>query len=248
MAELVLHAPQLRKLDLTNCIIFPPGSAVQLFNSLCPLTSFTTLNVSSDSKDDMDLSPEDCQALGKLLSSSKSMTELNIGGRSLVDPGMEYISNGLKQNTLHDLNISGCGLDSNGAHLIADALCYNDTLRKLDMKDNPIGDDGATTLAKMVIRNRILNTLIMKDCAITEVGAIEVAEALCLNSTLIKISLSINAIRDQGACALAQMLTRNQSLRELDIQCCSISGVGASHLARALLANHSITRIELASW
>ena len=244
MAELVRHAPQLRELDLALST-FPPGSAVQLLNSLCSLHSFTTFNFNSDSG--KDLSPEDCQAFGQLLSTSKSLTKLDISGHSLVDPGIEYISNSLKQSTLHDLNISFCDLDSNGAHLIADAICYNHTLRELDMSGNPdIGDDGATILAGMLIRNQTLITLDMQCCGITELGAIKLAEALCLNSTLTEIDLSGNAIKDQGACALAQMLTRNQSLRELNIQSCSISGVGASHLARALLANHSITRIGLA--
>ena len=244
--KLVRHAPQLRELDLSDSS-FPPESAVQLFNSLCSLHSFTTLIVSDESGIDSDLSPEDCQALGKLLSSSKNLTKLDIAGRSLVDPGIEYISNSLKQSTLLDLNITYCGLDSNGAHLIADALCFNHTLRELDMRYNQaIGDDGATTLAKMLTRNQTLQILGMEHCSITELGAIKLAEALCLNSTLTKINLSGNSIKDQGACALAQMLTRNQSLSELDIQCCSISGVGASHLARALLANHSITHILLA--
>jgi hypothetical protein len=246
LAELVLHAPQLHKLYLENCR-FPPGSTVQWFESLCSLHSFTTLRVCYEVDEEGDLSPEDCQALGRLLSTSKSLTNLDIHGRPLLDPGIEYISNGLKQSTLHDLNISSCGLDSNGAHLIAEALCYNHTLRELDMSNNPIGDDGATALAKMLTRNQTLQTIDMQWCDITELGATELAEALCLNSTLTKINLSGNAIKDQGACALAQMLTRNQSLSELDIQGCSISGVGASHLARALLANHSITHIWLAT-
>ena len=244
LAELVLHAPQLRELYLSECI-FPSGSTVQFFNSLGSLHSFTTLIVYTESCIDSDLLPEDCQALGRLLSSSKSLTKLDISGRSLVDPGIEYISNGLKQSTLHDLNISCCELDSNGAHLIADALCYNHTLRELDMSGNLIGDDGATALAKMLIRNQTLKTLKVQWCDITELGAIKLTEALCLNSTVTKIDFRGNAIKDQGACALAQMLTRNQSLSELDLRECSISGVGASQLARALLANRSITRIKL---
>ena len=245
LAELVLHAPQLRTLDLLSSS-FPPGSAVLLFNSLSSLHSFTTLSVANETSNDRDLSPEDCQALGSLLSLSKSLTKLDIYGRSFVDPGIEYISNGIKQSTLHDLNISGCGLDSNGAHLIADALCYNDALRELDMNNNPIGDDGATTLARMLTRNQNIKTLNMENCDITEFGAIKLAETLYLNSTLTKINLSENAIKDQGVYALAQMLTRNQSLSEFHIRSCSISGVGASHLVRALLANHSITHIGLA--
>jgi hypothetical protein len=242
LAELVLHAPQLHKLNLVNCK-FRPGSAVQLFDSLCCLHSFTTLIVNYEIDDQGNLSPEDCQALA---STSKSLTKLDIYGYSLMDPGIEYISNGLKQSTLHDLNISRCDLDSNGAHLLADALCYSHTLRELDMSYNLIGDDGATTLAKMLTRNQTLKTLYVRDCDITELGAIQLAEALCLNSTLMKITLTANTIGDQGACALAQMLTINRSLSELDIQGCLISGIGASHLARALLANHSITHIRLA--
>ena len=240
LAEFVLHTPQLHKLHLTECT-FPPGSAVKLLSSLCSLHSFTTLIVSDVAGHD--LSPEDCQALGRLLFTSKSLTKLDISGRSLVYTGIEYISNGLKQSTLLHLDLSSCDVDSDGACLIADALCYNDTLRKIDIDGNTIGDDGATALAQVLIRNQTLNTLSMQGCDITELGAIKLAEALCINSTLTKFSLSRNVIKDQGASALAQMLTRNQSLCELDIQVCSISGVGAHHLARALLTNRSIAHM-----
>ena len=249
LAELVLHAPQLRELDL-RCCTFPPGSAVQLFNSLCSLHSFTTLDASERDPyftDEYDLYPEDCQALGKLLSSSKSLTKLDIHSRSLADSesGIEYISNGLKQSTLHDLDISRCGLDSNGAHLIADALCYNDTLRELHMSYNPIGDDGATTLANMLIRNQILQTLDMESCDITELGPIKLAEALCFNSTIMKIKLSGNTIKDQGVYALAQMLTRNQILNFFELQHCDITELGAIKLAEALCLNSTLTKIDL---
>ena len=87
LAEFVPHAPLLRTLNLFQCA-FPPGSTVQLFNSLCSLHSFTTLDISDDGNG-FDLPPEDCQALGRLLSSSKSLTKLDISGRSLVEPGIE---------------------------------------------------------------------------------------------------------------------------------------------------------------
>ena len=242
LARLVLHTPQLSELDLSFCT-FPPGSAIQLFESLSSLNSFTTLIISDN--EDRSLSPEDCQALGGLLSTSKSLTKLVISGCSLVNPGIEYVSNGLKQSTLVDLNISRCDIDSNGAHHIAGGLCCNDTLRELYMGGNPIGDDGATALAQMLTRNKSLNTLNLDNCSITEIGAIHLANALCVNSALQNLDLAYNQIADQGAAALAQMLTRNQSLNILDLLLCSITEVGASHLARALSTNHSITDVWL---
>ena len=215
-----------------------------MFNSLHSLHSFTTLTFFNELTS-YDLSPEDCQVLGRLLSTSKSLTKLDIVSCSFVDPGIEYISNGLKQSTLHHLNISVCDIDSNGAHLIADALCCNNTLGGLGMSWNSIGDDGAKALAQMLVRNQTLKYLDLYVCDITELGAIKLAEALCINSALTKIDLNNNAIKDQGAIALAQMLTRNQSLSVLDVRCCSISGVGASHLARSLLTNHTITDVRL---
>ena len=192
LAEFVLHAPLLHTLNLFQCA-FPPGSTVQLFNSLCSLHSFTTLDISDDGND-FDLPPEDCQALGRLLSSLKSLTKLDISGHSLVDPGIEYISNGLKQSTLHDLNVSHCGLDSNGAHLIADALCYNHTLRELVMLNNPIGDEGATFLAKMLTRNQTLRELDIRCCSISGVGASQLARALLANHSITCIELAGNNI------------------------------------------------------
>ena len=109
-----------------------------------------------------------------------------------MDPGIEYISNGLKQSTLHDLNISYCGLDSNGAHLIADALCYNHTLMELDMSGNLIGDDGATILAEMLTRNQSLSELDIRHCSISGVGASHLARALLANHSITRIELAGN--------------------------------------------------------
>ena len=120
----------------------------------------TTLNVRGDS--DVDLSPEDRQALGRLLSASKSLTKLDINRRLLVHAGIEYISNGLKQSTLQHLNISSCAFDSNGAYHIANALCENSSLRNFMLGYNEIEDQGASAVAKMLTRNHSLNNLYLQ--------------------------------------------------------------------------------------
>ena len=247
LANLLLHTPGLHKLNLKSST-FPPGSVVQLFDSLSSLNSFTTLIVSDEGLEE-NLSLEDCRALSMLLSTSKSLTELDISGRSLVNPGIEYINNGLKQSTLVNLNISSCGIDASGAYHIADGLCCNDTfkLRELEMNSNPIGDDGATALAQMLTRNKSLNTLDLENCSITKVGAIHLANALCINSSLITFKLGDNEVKNQGASALAEMLTRNQSLNNLSLDHCSISQVGASHLANALYVNSALKFFDLMS-
>ena len=234
LASLVLHTPRLHELDLHGST-FLTGSAVQLFDSLSSLNSFTTLIVSHF--DGGDLAPEDCQALGRLLSTSKTLSKLDIRGRSFVNPGIEYISKGLKQSALIDLNIADSDIDSNGAYHIADGLCCNDTLRKLDMSLNPIGDDGATALAQMLTRNKSLNTLYLGKCSINTVGASHLANALCVNSSLQNFDLTYNQIADQGAVAFAQMLTRNQSLKIVDVEECNITELGAVNLAKALYVN-----------
>ena len=242
LAKLVLNTPQLRKLNL-ECSTFPPGSAIQLFDSLCSLHSLITLNVSGD--EGMDLSPEDCQALGRLLSTSKSLTELYISELQLVDPGIEYIINGLKQSTLQRLDIFYCAVGSNGAYHIANALCDNSSLRDFILKGIEIEDQGASAVAEMLTINHSLKALYMQQCGITELGAIKLAEALGINSTLTNIDLSHNSIKDQGASAVAQMLTRNQTLKALYMQQCGITELGAIKLAEALGINSTLTNVNL---
>ena len=214
LAKLVSHTPQLHELNLSECI-FKPGSVIQLFDSLSSVKSFTTLNLSCTYLEfERELHPEDCQALCRLLSTSHSLTSLDICGREL-DSGMEYIINAvshlqdlsissitlssrdieslssmLKTNqTLVFLYIRNCEIDSFGAHSIADGLCSNDCLRTLDMDYNPIKDQGATTLAQMLTINRSLTELRLENCHITEVGASHLASALATNHTITHVSL-----------------------------------------------------------
>ena len=240
--KLVLNTPQLCTLDLEGCE-FPPGSAIQLFDSLRSLHSLTTLRVSDESHSD--LSPEDCQALGRLLSTSKSLTELNISGHLLVDPGIDYISNGLKQSTLQHLDISYCAVGSNGAYHIADALCDNSSLRDLMLGGNEIEDQGASAVAEMLTRNHSLDNLNLQECSITPIGARHLARALIVNSALETFDLMENEIGDQGADAIAQMLTRNQTLKALYMRQCGITELGAIKLAEALGINSTLTNVDL---
>ena len=54
-------------------------------------------------------------------------------------------------HSLVELNIGQC--NSDGAHLLANALCMNNTLRKLHLKNNPIGLKRATIFAEMLKTN-----------------------------------------------------------------------------------------------
>ena len=94
----MLHAPQLRELYLVECR-FPPGSTIQLFESLSVLESFTTLEM-ENIEDLSELHPKDCKALGRLLSTSRSLTKLRVDV-TIPGSGFKSLSEGL-------INSSAC--------------------------------------------------------------------------------------------------------------------------------------------
>lgn len=124
LAQFVKHTPKLHELVVEACV-FPLGSAIQLFNSLSSLITFTSLQLRAGDTTtlqviDESLHSEDCEALGRLLSTSKSLTHLDICGHSLTKKGIKCISNSLKLSTLFHLDVSKCAINSIGTHHIVD--------------------------------------------------------------------------------------------------------------------------------
>ena len=243
VAKLLLHTPLLYELDLYDCN-FPQGSAIQLFESLSSLNSFTTLYISPETVrfDNYRLYPEDCEALCTLLSTSKSLTNLSVP--FMLEPNCvsKYLNNSI---CLEHLDMSYSELSSEDIESLSSMLQTNHTLRKLHIRHCNFHSIGARHIARGLYYNRTLRELNMYANSITEVGVGHLADALCINSSLETIVLDHNCLKDEGAIALAQMLTRNQSLKKLHIQSCSITQYGISHLTEALKTNHSITKIML---
>ena len=245
LSQLILHIPQLKKLDLLNNPNIGQGGTVPLMTSLTAHNSLQELLL-----DQSELGVEDCRALSELLSSSStSLKNLGISDNALSPEAVELIISGLHHNTtlkrlgmsdshfslqniislasvlrtnhtLVDLSLAHCDIDSNEACQLASALCTNNTLQKLILGRNPIRVKGATAFAEMLRADHTLVDLSLSQCNIDSDGACQLASALCTNDTLQKLYLWGNPIGVKGATAFAEMLRNNHTLFELHLGEC----------------------------
>ena len=177
--------PHLKTLRLTGNRNIGQGGTVQLITSLTVQNTLEELLLIMTG-----IGVEDCRALNELVSSSTSLTKLEISGNDLLPEAVELIVRGLQHNTtLEWLNMSNsqfspqniisltsvmstnhtvvhldlrhCNIDSDGACQLANVLCTSNTLQILYLEGNPIGVKGATAFAEMLLRNKSLKKTVL---------------------------------------------------------------------------------------
>ena len=110
----------------------------------------------------------------------------------LPEEATKSLSSLLQQSMLKfsKLNISFCGVTSDGAVQLARALTNNSWLTELDMINNSIGEEGAKALANMLKENRTLKELdLQRDKTLGE-GVDVLISSLQENKTLQRLVLS----------------------------------------------------------
>ena len=164
----------------------------------------------------------DCEALTKLLKSSRSLQRLHIDQNNLSSESVGSIITGLSHNSsLTELDISNSHFSMANVDSLASVL-----------KDHS---------------NCMLMVLYLRDCQISSEGAIELAAALGKNTALGYLNLCNNPIGEhiEGVTGVAKMLVENQALKELYLQDCHISSEGTVELAAALCKNSTLKHLYL---
>ena len=127
-------------------------------------------------------------------------------------------------NTLTELWLMKCGLNSQSAKSLAKALATNTHLKELYIGDNAVCDDGTQYLANALRVNRGLKMLDMGDCGMTDVGLTCLAKSLqnnLLNRVLLwnfsSNSNTPNIITEEIVPALTDCLKNNNNLIRLEL-------------------------------
>ena len=213
LARLIPYVPHLKKLNLFNNTNIGQGGLVSLIESLTAHSSLEELGLTHTR-----IGVVDCQAVGELLSSSKSLKELGIGSYGLPPEAVEHI-------------ISG--------------LLHNNTLQWLYMNDSHFSLQNTISLASVLQTNCTLVHLYLAQCDIDPGGARRLANALCTNYTLQELYLERNPIGVKGAAAFSEMLFKNKSLKVLNLQDDSIGEEGTQRLIDSLSYNVTIKELYL---
>ena len=129
----------------------------------------------------------------------------------------------LKNNTtLKQLRMWRCGLNSQSAESLAEALTTNKHLELLSVSDNALCDDGTQHLADALRVNQGLKVLYLDDCGMTDVGLECLAKSLQHNNVLTKLYVHNgiranypNRLSEKIVPVLTECLQNNHTLTDL---------------------------------
>lgn len=146
---------------------------------------------------------------------------------------------------LHELALYRNHIGDQGARFLSYALCFNQSLTRLNIGDNEIGGEGARALAQMWPANRSLLDLNLAANRIGDDGVAALTRAVAHNRTLLHLNLSHNRIGIRGAAALAHMIRSNPTLKSLGLTGNSFTDPGMLNIVRNLSLSRGLTVCHL---
>ena len=209
-----LHSSKLRVLRMYRTGISDPDFDC-LARYIHSTTSLEVLGIGGN-----EISVESIDSLCRALSANSSMRILDMSYCYLTTSHCVCLGQ-LLRHPIHcqieELNLSGCGLTSDGVGEVVSGLSDNHSLRELDLRRNQIGSEGAVAMATMLKTNSSLERLHLGRCGIGSSGGVELGAALERNKTLRHLGLSGNEQGDDGVRGLSAGLENNSSLEELGL-------------------------------
>ena len=207
-----LHSSKLSKLNMSGTGISDPDFEC-LASYIHSTTSLKELGIGENY-----ISVESIDSLCKALSANSSMRKLDMRGCHMTTPHCVCLGE-LLRHPIHckieELDLSWCGLTSEGLGEVVSALSDNHTLRELGLRGNQIRSEGTVAIATMLKTNSSLERLYLGVCSIGSSGGVELGRALERNKTLRELLLSGNALGNDGVRGLSEGLETNSSLEEL---------------------------------
>lgn len=217
-------------LDLSKSGMGPEGSGL-VKDGMCLSKSLVSLNLSGNN-----IGSTGAGFIRDILKSSKTLTELDMSNNGLEDSGTRILSSGIAQgsvcynSTLKRLNIAQNGISPDGALTISLALKVK-TVRvsNLNISTNPIYDLGITHIFDALFMGAPFVSMTLRDCQFSLEGVIKISEAMRVSDNLRILDLSNHYKDDVG----------NYSLGN------KIDGMGAQVLADAIGDTHSLTCLDV---
>ncbi|XP_057264879.1 protein phosphatase 1 regulatory subunit 37 [Pezoporus wallicus] len=162
---------------------------------------------------------QDSAQLGNLLKFNCSIHILDLRNNHILDSGLAYICEGLKEQRkgLLTLVLWNNQLTHAGMAYLGMTLPHTQSLETLNLGHNPIGNEGVRNLKNGLIGNRSVLRLGLASTKLTCEGAVAVAEFIAESPRLLRLDLRENDVKTGGLMALSLALKVNHSLLRLDL-------------------------------
>ncbi|XP_061133238.1 NACHT, LRR and PYD domains-containing protein 3-like isoform X2 [Syngnathus typhle] len=195
------------------------------------------------------LSKKSCEALASVLSSSRTLSHLDLSENNLHDHGLEALAAGLAkpQCTLQVLRLWNCKLSKKSCEALASILSSPGSLRELELGCNDLSDDGLEALAAGLAKPQCtLQVLVLQKCQLSKKSCKALASVLSSPGSLRELDLGFNDLCDDGLEALVAGLAKPQcTLQFLRLWNCKLSKKSCEALASVLSSPGSLRELDL---
>ncbi|XP_065774444.1 NACHT, LRR and PYD domains-containing protein 3 isoform X2 [Muntiacus reevesi] len=190
-----------------------------------------------------------CSSIFSVLSNSWNLTELNLSGNTLGDPGMKVLCETLQQPgcNIRRLWLGQCCLSHQCCFNISSVLSNNQKLVELDLSHNALGDFGIRLLC-VGLRHLFCNLkkLWLVNSGLTSGCCPALSSVLSTNQNLTHLYLQGNALGDMGVKLLCEgLLHDNCKLQVLELDNCSLTSHCCWNLSTLLTSNQSLRKLSL---
>ncbi|XP_072809407.1 NACHT, LRR and PYD domains-containing protein 3 [Vicugna pacos] len=190
-----------------------------------------------------------CRGIFSVLSNNWNLTELNLSGNNLGDPGMKVLCETLQQPTcnIRRLWLGQCCLSHQCCFNISSVLSNNQKLVELDLSHNALGDFGIRLLC-VGLRHLFCNLkkLWLVNCCLTSACCEDLASVLSTKHSLTRLYLGENALGDSGVGILCEKAKNPQcNLQKLGLVNSGLTSGCCQALSSVLSANQNFTHLYL---
>ncbi|XP_024308630.1 NACHT, LRR and PYD domains-containing protein 3 isoform X4 [Homo sapiens] len=156
-----------------------------------------------------------CRGLFSVLSTSQSLTELDLSDNSLGDPGMRVLCETLQHPgcNIRRLWLVNSGLTSVCCSALSSVLSTNQNLTHLYLRGNTLGDKGIKLLCEGLLHPDCkLQVLELDNCNLTSHCCWDLSTLLTSSQSLRKLSLGNNDLGDLGVMMFCEVLKQQSCL------------------------------------
>ncbi|KAM7242322.1 hypothetical protein CapIbe_006793 [Capra ibex] len=190
-----------------------------------------------------------CRGIFSVLSNNWNLTELNLSGNTLGDPGMKVLCETLQQPgcNIRRLWLGQCCLSHQCCFSISSVLSSNQKLVELDLSHNALGDFGIRLLC-VGLRHLFCNLkkLWLVSCCLTSASCEDLASVLSTNHSLTRLYLGENALGDSGVGILCEKVKNPHcNLQKLGLVNSGLTSGCCPALSSVLSTNQNLTHLYL---
>jgi Ran GTPase-activating protein (RanGAP) involved in mRNA processing and transport len=190
----------------------------------------------------------DFDIIGKLIKKNKYLESLYLYHTII---SVDNICGALiSNNTLKELDLSGCVMGFHDIYCISEILENNSSLEVLHLNEADLeySEEGIHMLSDALKVNTSLKVLSLGELQnINEKDFIDLLISLKTNNTLTELNIGCNDLKDVDSFAncISELLDVNATLKKINLSNCQINHSGVTKIAMGLMNNKTLTHLDL---